>query len=792
MSESHPDSPSRACRCLNVRIWPLPGSQKYPDFLMPAAADSEYALTYVGDKGIAIAHPQVTMRTRKIGPPVADSSRCIRFTTLTCLLCQTVAYRVQQLVASDVDGQEGPLLPSPDWVEQETLLSSCGWIEVHQDCLFSADVTHLTSSSSYSSLFGVALPQKATPPATSPQLPYDSQDPKESHSQTSAPAGPFLYSLKPLFPPAPFVPTHPVFVHLLSIAVKASEHLRSQAEEEIAAIVRDKFGELEKAEDALRHNVEDLWRKFVQNMGRGNEEARQFTRPFVIHLEHLRSASGLRSEFRSDAKHGVESAVSSIPSSRVSTLSVSLANSGFHNIHMVQEPTEARERSSSGSPRSPPPYSSHPSSLGSADGSISSSLQSSPELSPRVNGDSIGQPFKRSMDETRDTAVSFRYFTILEADMARVHHQQDTSQPKSEGTFKTDEVTKENGNSIAQKVTVSTLETEEGNVRPPENSDRVAKAQMDGTPRRRKVKFDITAEAETGVGASSGTNGTRGNEELIFDLEDGSSEPESSDAAPTLPFVENAQARHRGRHRVPSLGALPPSLSSLRPTSLPAYSVLQSSAAEEPVRNVTASVASYPSLPVLLHQEPQSEYPEQLDPQEEEILRLVAANTPSHRNAWKRNSKAWQLFVSRRRNGVPGALIPEETEDASGRVADDADDSGWDSSRDVRWHGAFPASLPMDINRAGTIVPAFRDSRRHTSSHTLRRASYAERDRSRAIDPGALDFIEGTGGEAEDDESDEDSNKANVTDEGRGRQRALKILEARSKVPEAGMWMSLA
>ena len=78
------------------------------------------------------------MRTRKIGPSTVDPSRCIRFTTLTCLLCQTVAYRVQQLVASDVDLQEGPLLPSPDWVEQETLLSSCGWVEVHKDCLVSA------------------------------------------------------------------------------------------------------------------------------------------------------------------------------------------------------------------------------------------------------------------------------------------------------------------------------------------------------------------------------------------------------------------------------------------------------------------------------------------------------------------------------------------------------------------------------------------------------------------------------------------------------------------------------
>ncbi|KAG8218968.1 hypothetical protein J3R82DRAFT_4710 [Butyriboletus roseoflavus] len=156
MADMPKDQPSRACRCLNVRIWPLLHAETPPNFLMAASGDCEYTLTYVGERGIFIVgrtenllcffissflslqtHPQVTMRTRKIGPPIVDSSRCIRFTTLTCLLCQTVAYRVRQLVASDVDRQEGPLLPSSDWVEQETLLSSCGWIEVNKDCLVS-------------------------------------------------------------------------------------------------------------------------------------------------------------------------------------------------------------------------------------------------------------------------------------------------------------------------------------------------------------------------------------------------------------------------------------------------------------------------------------------------------------------------------------------------------------------------------------------------------------------------------------------------------------------------------
>ena len=169
--------------------------------------------------------------------------------------------------------------------------------------------------------------------------------------------------------------------------------------------------------------------------------------------------------------------------------------------------------------------------------------------------------------------------------------------------------------------------------------------------------------------------------ELIFDFEDASNDPESSDTAPTLPFIENSQARRRGRHHVASVGALPALLSSLRPTSLPAYSVLQSRETEQSSTSVSNSIASPTAPPVLLLQEAESEYPKQLDPQEEEILKLVAANTPSHRSAWKRNSKAWQLFVSRRRNGVPGALIPEETEDGSGRAADNTDNCDWGASK---------------------------------------------------------------------------------------------------------------
>jgi hypothetical protein len=53
-----------------------------------------------------------------------------------------------------------------------------------------------------------------------------------------------------------------------------------------------------------------------------------------------------------------------------------------------------------------------------------------------------------------------------------------------------------------------------------------------------------------------------------------------------------------------------------------------------------------------------------LDLHEAEILKLVAANMPSHRGAWKRDSKAWQTFV-RRPDTREQAHISEEGEDGA-------------------------------------------------------------------------------------------------------------------------------
>ena len=81
------------------------------------------------------------------------------------------------------------------------------------------------------------------------------------------------------------------------------------------------------------------------------------------------------------------------------------------------------------------------------------------------------------------------------------------------------------------------------------------------------------------------------------------------------------------------------------------------------------------------------------------------------------------------------------------------------------------------------LVPALRTN--NNTSASLRRASYAERDMLRPVDPGALDFT----ADADDDE-DEDVPSDPETG-GKARQRALRILKARNEMPAAGTSSSL-
>lgn len=161
--------------------------------------------------------------------------------------------------------------------------------------------------------------------------------------------------------------------------------------------------------------------------------------------------------------------------------------------------------------------------------------------------------------------------------------------------------------------------------------------------------------------------------EMIFDLEDENGGRAQPELAP--PLIEPPHIPTRPKRTRVTVAGLPSSLSSLRPSSLPAPSAVRPSRVLSTPEIALDSAKSTRSL----QNSPQdhakqvksdaddgaSDDSEPLDPREAEILRLVAADTPSHRGAWKKNTKAWQLFV-RRQGGKgrdSGGLIMEENED---------------------------------------------------------------------------------------------------------------------------------
>jgi len=285
-------------------------------------------------------------------------------------------------------------------------------------------------------------------------------------------------------------------------------------------------------------------------------------------------------------------------------------------------------------------------------------------------------------------------------------------------------------------------------------------------------------------------------------------------------LIESAHPMRAPRSRINktlgSTGGLPGSFSNLRPASLPVPSRVLPPRAHHGVDSSSQSVRTPQVVPHHTRQstriEPEIQGgPESLDPREAEILKLVAADTPSHRGAWGRDSKAWQLFVRRHERAGRSSAIPEEFEDnddpAFG-IRDGQDDSedDYDTELDAQNganHMSIVGSLPIDINpllRPKSILslasyqpeaPISDHSEivspRISSTATFRKAAYAERDRTRSMDPGTLDF------DVEAGTDDDDTGKPTTVDTGeRGRKLALKILQARSSLPAPGMWRSLA
>ncbi|KAF8914307.1 hypothetical protein CPB84DRAFT_1669933 [Gymnopilus junonius] len=829
-----------ACRCLNVRLTPAQPSSPPPDY----TRDPDYTPIFVKDDGISVTHPQVTVRLNSKGVPIPGTSKCSRFTALTCLLCNLAVYRVHHLISLDVVGNEPVLLPSEEWVEHEIMKSATGWIDVHKDCLVGEDISKAEASPSYVPYFSLILPPTSSSPPSSPKM--DPQDSEPSTSEAPPPA--YLSHMRPLFLPPPFTSSHPIFIHLAALATKESEVLRSAAEQRISDFVKAETAGVEVKEKELRRQTETLWKNFRQHLKAIQQERH---RP----LNHARSpsrardfpANGLISPTPLSASVTIRSfvpqpvspapAVSSTSLPRVSALSASLATSSFHH------PRETRAESSPATQRNGSNY------------STSSTLSTPKSLSPTLvpseshgDGSNVLQ-YKRNINDAINTQASFRYFLNLDEDMARYKRQQEEALRKqSEAEMakvnQTAGPSQDNGNHIPNGTTrskeveaVDPMSPTAGGTTKPEGQTTSSRGRDKG---KRKVTFDAQPavvtikEEEAKVDEES--------RDMMFPLEDlegvEKTEKLTNTKNNTLPLLEQPAPRpFRVRSSRQQSNSAIEAFSSLRPSSLPNPSHIRP-IRSQPGVDSSSQMMSLPR-PITTHARvearlrsppPSSSTP--LSEHEAVLMKLVAADTPSHRGAWTPDSKLWQSFTRRQgsKDSLSSTFIPEEAESSdeelsevipstttkpkavNGRsIGTDEDDESGESDPKLPVAGSLPLNIlqrakakeqlslasylpPSTIPELPTqATPLSGSVSKPLSSAAIRKAAYAERDRNRSMDPGALDFTAEEDDEDEDEESEPDQAKPETVDAGeKARKHALKILQVRSELPEEGMWRSLA
>ncbi|KAJ7673225.1 hypothetical protein DFH06DRAFT_1467595 [Mycena polygramma] len=771
---------ARACGCLNVRIIPVLHDAPLPDFLV---STFDFTPVHVGDEGISVVYPHLTWRIHTHED----------YTSLTCLNCRVLVYRVHRI---DGDGH-GPVMPTEEWVEQDILKSSSGWIEVHSHCLTGDGIAHLQTSSEYSELFSLTISVPSSLSA-SPQPPV--KDPPHTS---------YLAHLPSLLLPPPFTSGHPVFVHLANIAKTESEARRAAAERELADIVRAKSAELACAETRRQRQVETLWRQYKSAKQMYSSEAFNLAPPRLPGSPASRAVSGAANSTLAGSpvvreRTFIPQPVPSIRETRapaISFLPAPLGPSGFHAPRPQPQPT-SRAR--------------HPASISSSSsGSLSGSsvtLTGSPCASPRtfIEGASVLQ-FRRKLGEGINTAASYQFFRNVGEDMARSRRERAAvaPQPHAEAPHaRPSDVNGNgkkgtaNGNGVERHVDENANAEEAGGMK---TKDKGKPKMVTFEPQPQVVTNQRNIHAEREEEARC--------DEMLFDFEEDSKQQRASaeDEGVVMPFVEQpAQraltSRSRRSKRKPSTDStgLPQSFSVLRPASLPVPSHIRA-----PYRGTSPRVVvDEESAEEGEEQEQEQEQEEEQEPdsQDQEILKLVGANTLSHRGRWKKDSDEWRTLVSRDRNSDEdeddyddGQLAPRPT-----LLANGSSQTGIPSSMPIAIRPLVKPheKLSLASYRPKTMSPAPQDLEPKSKpaalrpSRSVRSAVYAQRDIQRGVDPGAFaggaySVIE----EGDEDEGDENDNHAEVQESGStsdstvrgGRQCAFKILRACDELPHPGM-----
>ena len=213
--------------------------------------------------------------------------------------------------------------------------------------------------------------------------------------------------------------------------------------------------------------------------------------------------------------------------------------------------------------------------------------------------------------------------------------------------------------------------------------------------------------------------------------------------------------------------------------SLPAPSTPQLVTSSEP----TVASPKEESVPDSVVSSPEPANPYFSPDEDDAMLKLVAAHTPSHRGLWdKDNGRALRMVmgegdskrvsVSKNSTDSESASINDEIgQSICGRKAPEfvltlRSPQGWTSYEPPE---GIARSLPV------SIVPPLM-----SKSSTKSERSKVPPEPPLPLDPKVI---------AEESEEEE---VEPLEGEGRGRERALQIIQARNQLPEPGMWRSLA
>lgn len=352
-----------------------------------------------------------------------------------------------------------------------------------------------------------------------------------------------LPALPPLLPPAPFTPSHPVFLSLSAFATTKSTEFRQQIERETRSFIQAKLESLDQEETQLRKEVEGIWGAYREGwkevLSRVNEERRRALPPKSDGSNITSSAKwGTPMSIRDFSpivrSHPEVSKVPSTSSQRLpppstSLLSASLIQTGSHFPMPTRSPSQettmsrnAAQTSVSGIPNS---YNGLSSQLNGTRSLTSSSS------SPNTHGDvHFPGAFKRNMDTSVDIASSMAWVQG-EEEMRRRFEGGEDGEPrerarkrtskrlgavdtksflptnesartvKSETQFNPESVKQANSNAWGNPTSQTLVDSSRSS---PDNRAHVRQmASSSSTKNKRKVTFNVQPEATTVNGTST-------------------------------------------------------------------------------------------------------------------------------------------------------------------------------------------------------------------------------------------------------------------------------------------------